>query len=286
MLPDASFIPLSIALDGDAPAAGRRLRIRAAAHEDKGAGGPSTSATPTEALVVRDLPFTWRPPAVVLRALMSAFGPVAGVAVDPVDARSAVVLFEGGGGGGGGGVEAALAAARAGRVVGVGVGLPRVEGPVGLKAWVEGHRAHFPGTDALQAEVKCGPPFAGWGGVGWGGVGLTWREDEAFPPLTSHLYFPSAQIDAWMAAFDGEHARKAAAATVAAAAADDGWTVVVRGGGGRKKTVGPGGVTVGAVAPAAAAARAAAAKPLKVDTDFYRFQRRDARRNGTRALKI
>ena len=183
VLPDASFIPLSIALDGDAPAAGRRLRIRAAAHEDKGAGGPSTSATPTEALVVRDLPFTWRPPAVVLRALMSAFGPVAGVAVDPVDARSAVVLFEGGGGGGGGGVEAALAAARAGRVVGVGVGLPRVEGPVGLKAWVEGHTAHFPGTDALQAEVKCGPPFAGWGGVGWGGVDMERR--RSFP--TSHL---------------------------------------------------------------------------------------------------
>ena len=94
----------------------------------------------------------------------------------------------------------------------------------------------------------------------------------------SHPPRTCTQVDAWMAAFDAEEARKAAAASTVAAA-DDGWTVVVRGGG-RKKTTGPGGVTVGAVAPAAAAARAAAAKPLKVDTDFYRFQKRDARRHG------
>lgn len=48
--------------------------------------------------------------------------------------------------------------------------------------------------------------------------------------------------------------------------------------GGRKKTAGDG-VSVGAVAPAAAAA-ALQAKRAKQEADFYRFQKREARRNG------
>lgn len=48
--------------------------------------------------------------------------------------------------------------------------------------------------------------------------------------------------------------------------------------GGRKKTAGDG-VSVGAVAPAAAAA-ALQAKQAKQEADFYRFQRREARRSG------
>ena len=82
---------------------------------------------------------------------MSKFGSVAGVAVDGADGRSAIVLFEEERG-----VSAALAAARAGKVVKVAeADLPPLEGrPIGLKAWVEGHKGLFPGTEALQAEVK------------------------------------------------------------------------------------------------------------------------------------
>lgn len=70
-----------------------------------------------------------------------------------------------------------------------------------------------------------------------------------------------------------------------AAMAEDGWTVVVRAKG-RAKTKQRGGATVmtGGVAPAAAqaAAAAAAASPgagARPHADFYRFQRRDKRRD-------
>ena len=121
-----------------------------------GTGPPSTSSASSAALVVTGLPVTWRPASDVLRALMSVFGPVAGVAVDAAaGTTSAVVLFEQGEGRDP--VRAALAAARAGRVVAVAeADLPPLEHPIGLKAWVEGHKGLFPGTEAWQAGVKGG----------------------------------------------------------------------------------------------------------------------------------
>ncbi|KAH9323014.1 hypothetical protein KI387_017653, partial [Taxus chinensis] len=72
-----------------------------------------------------------------------------------------------------------------------------------------------------------------------------------------------------------------------ASAAAEGWTVVVHQKG-RKKTVdAASGIAVGSVAEAAAKAKSAKKKSKEVDVDFYRFQRREARRNGpsTRAKK-
>ena len=154
--------------------------------------------------------------------------------------------------------------------------LPPPETPFGLKAWVEDHKAAFPGNDALQKNVS--------GRGGGDGVGGGSREREraptpapsppTLPPPHPHPP-PIKQLDSWVADYEDEEARRKAAA--AAAAAEDGWTVVVRHGG-RKKTSGDG-VSVGAVAPAVAAA-ALQAKQAKQESDFYRFQRREAKRNG------
>lgn len=64
-----------------------------------------------------------------------------------------------------------------------------------------------------------------------------------------------------------------------AAAAEDGWTVVVNKGG-RKKTTDDSGIAVGAVALEAAAEHAKKKQKTEVAVDFYRFQRREVRRNG------
>lgn len=147
--------------------------------------------------------------------------------------------------------------------------LPPPEAPFGLKAWVEDHKAAFPGNYVLQKKVGRG--------VGGGGRSGREREREGKPPHPHTTTLPSPphqQLDSWVAAYEEEESRRKAAA--AAAAAEDGWTVVRHVG--RKKTAGDG-VSVGAVAPAVAAA-ALQAKQAKQESDFYRFQRREAKRNG------
>ncbi len=67
-----------------------------------------------------------------------------------------------------------------------------------------------------------------------------------------------------------------------AAAAEDGWTVVVNKGG-RKKNTDESGISVGAVDVTAATERAKKKQRKEGILDFYRFQRREARRNGITA---
>lgn len=64
-----------------------------------------------------------------------------------------------------------------------------------------------------------------------------------------------------------------------AAAAEEGWTVVVSKTG-RKKTTDDTGIAVGAVSAAAVMERAKKKQKTDVSVDFYRFQKREARRNG------
>lgn len=64
-----------------------------------------------------------------------------------------------------------------------------------------------------------------------------------------------------------------------AAAAEEGWTVVVSKTG-RKKTTDDTGIAVGAVSAAAVMERAKKKQKTDISVDFYRFQKREARRNG------
>lgn len=64
-----------------------------------------------------------------------------------------------------------------------------------------------------------------------------------------------------------------------AAAAEEGWTVVVSKTG-RKKTTDDTGIAVGAVSAAAVVERAKKKQKTDVAVDFYRFQKREARRSG------
>ena len=67
----------------------------------------------------------------------------------------------------------------------------------------------------------------------------------------------------------------------AKAAEDDGWTLVVGKGGRKKTTDATSGTAVGAVALEVAQRSAAKAEKKKEAAfDFYRFQHREARRNG------
>lgn len=62
--------------------------------------------------------------------------------------------------------------------------------------------------------------------------------------------------------------------------AEDGWTVVVHHKGRKKTTDSETGVTVGSVAPAAVMDKLSKKKTKDVGIDFYRFQKREAQRNG------
>ena len=73
-----------------------------------------------------------------------------------------------------------------------------------------------------------------------------------------------------------EQARKEREALIA----EDGWTVVVHHKGRKKTTDSETGVTVGSVAPAAVMDKLSKKKTKDVGIDFYRFQKREAQRNG------
>ncbi|XP_078160496.1 ribosomal RNA-processing 7 protein isoform X1 [Carex rostrata] len=70
-----------------------------------------------------------------------------------------------------------------------------------------------------------------------------------------------------------------------AAAAEGGWTVVAHHKGRKKTTDAESGITVGSVAPAAVLDKMSKKKSKEVTLDFYRFQRRDARRNELMMLQ-
>ena len=92
-----------------------------------------------------------------------------------------------------------------------------------------------------------------------------------------------AEINAYMADYDAreEKARR----EKIAAAEEEGWTVVV-GSKGRKKTADPdSGIRVGAVSTAAATEKAAKQSKKEIVMDFYRFQRRESRRNEVLELQ-
>lgn len=65
-----------------------------------------------------------------------------------------------------------------------------------------------------------------------------------------------------------------------AQAAEGGWTVVVHHKGRKKTTEAETGVVVGSVAQAAVLDKMAKKKTKEVGVDFYRFQRREAHKNG------
>lgn len=72
-----------------------------------------------------------------------------------------------------------------------------------------------------------------------------------------------------------------------ARAADGGWTVVVHHKGRKKTTDAESGITVGSVAQAALEDKVAKKKRTEVaGLDFYRFQRKEAQRNGMLILHI
>lgn len=62
--------------------------------------------------------------------------------------------------------------------------------------------------------------------------------------------------------------------------AEGGWTVVVHQKGRKKTTDSESGVTVGSVAQNAVEDKMSKKKRKEVGLDFYRFQRREAQRNG------
>ncbi|KAK4409784.1 hypothetical protein Sango_0051400 [Sesamum angolense] len=68
-----------------------------------------------------------------------------------------------------------------------------------------------------------------------------------------------------------------------AQAAEGGWTVVVHHKGRKKTTDAESGIAVGSVAQAAVIDKMAQKKKKEVGLDFYRFQKREAHRNGQKA---
>lgn len=69
-----------------------------------------------------------------------------------------------------------------------------------------------------------------------------------------------------------------------ARAAEGGWTVVTHHKGRKKTTDAESGVTVGSVAQAVVEGNLAKKKSKEVGLDFYRFQRKEAQRNGMTSL--
>lgn len=96
------------------------------------------------------------------------------------------------------------------------------------------------------------------------------------------LHVLQEQIDDFMAEFDAREEQ--AKRDREAAAAEDGWTVVVNKGG-RKKNTDESGISVGAVDVTAATERAKKKQRKEGILDFYRFQRREARRNEVLELQ-
>lgn len=71
-----------------------------------------------------------------------------------------------------------------------------------------------------------------------------------------------------------------------ALAAEDGWTVVVHHKGRKKTTDSETGIAVGSVSQAAVMDNVAKKKNKDVGLDFYRFQKREAKRNGLFILSL
>lgn len=71
-----------------------------------------------------------------------------------------------------------------------------------------------------------------------------------------------------------------------ARAAEGGWTVVVHHKGRKKTTDAESGITVGSVAQAVVEDKVAKKKRTEVGLDFYRFQRKEAQRNGMLILRM
>ena len=69
-------------------------------------------------------------------------------------------------------------------------------------------------------------------------------------------------------------------------AADGGWTVVVHHKGRKKTTDAESGVAVGSVAQAAVENKMAKKKRKEVGVDFYRFQKKEAQRNGMTCFNV
>lgn len=69
-----------------------------------------------------------------------------------------------------------------------------------------------------------------------------------------------------------------------ARAAEGGWTVVTHHKGRKKTTDAETGMTVGSVAQAVVEGNLAKKKSKEVGLDFYRFQRKEAQRNGMISL--
>ncbi|WJX13857.1 hypothetical protein P8452_04199 [Trifolium repens] len=91
------------------------------------------------------------------------------------------------------------------------------------------------------------------------------------------------QIDDFITAYEEklEEKRKAKEAL----AAEGGWTVVEHHKGRKKTTDSESGIAVGSVAQAAVENKLARKKPKEVGLDFYRFQKREARRNEIMELQ-
>ncbi|GKC22898.1 ribosomal RNA-processing protein 7 [Tanacetum coccineum] len=66
-------------------------------------------------------------------------------------------------------------------------------------------------------------------------------------------------------------------------AAEGGWTVVGQHKGRKKTTEAESGTTVGSVAPAAVMDKLSKKKDKQVGLNFYRFQKREAQRNGNKS---
>ncbi|XP_072998920.1 uncharacterized protein [Typha latifolia] len=91
------------------------------------------------------------------------------------------------------------------------------------------------------------------------------------------------RIDEFMIAYDAqkEQERKESEAL----AAEGGWTVVVHHKGRKKTTDTESGITVGSVAQAAVMDKLAKKKSKEINLDFYRFQKREAKRNEVMILQ-
>lgn len=170
-----------------------------------------------------------------LLQLFSCFGTISTLALHPSQVSGILVYDQ----------EAACSKALSAAAGGAVLELTPAEpsGATGLKGWLQGHKAAFPGTQVLQH-----------------------------------------QLDEWMEEFDAREARKLAA--VADAAADDGWTVVKRHKGRQTNSDGDG-ISMGGIssAVAVAAGKKAEEGSRQLLPHFYRFQRREKRRDELLELR-
>ncbi|KAG6544578.1 hypothetical protein Mapa_014000 [Marchantia paleacea] len=91
------------------------------------------------------------------------------------------------------------------------------------------------------------------------------------------------EVDDFMADFDAKEEK--ARLEKMAAAEEEGWTLVVGNKGRKKTTDTESGVRVGAISSLAAEEKSKKQSKKETTDDFYRFQRRDARRNEVLELQ-